>query len=76
MVLVLVLVGEQYCSRVVPSVPSGRTTHCSNTADEPADRVLIKTFNHHVRFTGLIDSLWLLVVLFILHVMYDDLSRR
>lgn len=48
MVLVLVLVGEQYCSRAVPSVPSGRTTHCSNTADEPAHRKLMKTFNRHV----------------------------
>lgn len=44
MVLVLVLVGEQYCSRAVPSVPSGRTTHCSKTADEPADRKLVKRF--------------------------------
>lgn len=48
MVLVLVLVGEQYCSRAVPSVPSGRTTHCSNTADEPAHRKWIRTFHRHV----------------------------
>lgn len=49
MVLVLVLVGVQYCSRAFPSAPSGRTTHCSNTAEEPADRTWV---NHPVKDSG------------------------